>query len=123
MWNRSIPPTLTLPNVSRFAVKETSDDYFIEVAAPGMKKKDFKINYHNNLLTISSERQDEKEDKNDNYSRREFSYQSFQRSFTVPQNSVDGEKIEASYADGILNIKLPKREELKPKPAKEIKIS
>jgi len=110
----------SLPAVN---VKETDDDYFIEVAAPGMKKKDFKINYHNNVLTISSERQEEKEDKNDNYSRKEFSYQSFQRSFTVPQQSVDGEKIEASYSDGILNIKLPKREELKPKPAKEIKIS
>lgn len=110
----------SLPAVN---VKETNDDYFIEVAAPGMKKKDFKINYHNNLLTISSERKEEKEDKNDNYSRKEFSYQSFQRSFTVPQNSVDGDKIEASYNDGILNIRLPKREELKPKPAKEIKIS
>ena len=110
----------SLPAVN---VKETDDDYFIEVAAPGMKKKDFKINYHNNVLTISSERQEEKEDKNDNYSRKEFSYQSFQRSFTVPQQSVDGDKIEASYSDGILNIKLPKREELKPKPAKEIKIS
>jgi len=110
----------SLPAVN---VKETDDDYFIEVAAPGMKKKDFKINYNNNVLTISSEREEEKEDKNDNYSRREFSYQSFQRSFTVPQQSVDGDKIEASYNDGILNIKLPKREELKPKPAKEIKIS
>ena len=110
----------SLPAVN---VKETDDDYFIEVAAPGMKKKDFKINYNNNVLTISSEREEEKEDKNDNYSRREFSYQSFQRSFTVPQQSVDGDKIEASYNEGILNIKLPKREELKPKPAKEIKIS
>ena len=110
----------SLPAVN---VKETGDDYMIEVAAPGMKKKDFKINYHNNVLTISSERQEEKEDKDDNYSRKEFSYQSFQRSFTVPQQSVDGDKIEASYNDGILNIKLPKREELKPKPAKEIKIS
>ena len=110
----------SLPAVN---VKENDDDYVIEVAAPGMKKKDFKINYHNNVLTISSEKKDESEEREDNYSRREFSYQSFQRSFTVPQNSVDSEKIEASYNDGILNIKLPKREELKPKPAKEIKIS
>lgn len=110
----------SLPAVN---VKETEDDYLIEVAAPGMKKKDFKINYHNNVLTISSERKEEKEDNDDNYSRREFSYQSFQRSFTVPQQSVDGDKIQASYTDGILNIKLPKREEIKPKPAKEIKIN
>ncbi len=110
----------SLPAVN---VRETEDDFYIEVAAPGMKKNDFKINYHNNVLTISSEKQNEKEDKNDNYSRREFSYQSFQRSFTVPQNNVDGEKIEATYNEGILNIKLPKREEVKPKPAREIKIS
>lgn len=110
----------SLPAVN---VRETEDDYFIEVAAPGMKKQDFKINYNNNVLTISSERQEEKEDRNEKYSRREFSYQSFQRSFTVPHNDVDGEKIEASYKDGILNIKLPKREEVKPKPAREIKIS
>jgi len=110
----------SLPAVN---VKETEDDYFIEVAAPGMSKKDFKVNYQNNVLTISSEKQDEKEDKEENYTRREFCYQSFQRSFTVPANNVDSDKINASYADGILTIKLPKREEIKPKPAREIKIS
>jgi len=110
----------SLPAVN---VKETDDDYFIEVAAPGMTKKDFKINYQNNVLTISSEKQDEKEESDDSYTRKEFSYQSFQRSFTVPGNDVDSDKISASYNDGILNIKLPKREEVKPKPAREIKIS
>ena len=111
----------TLPAVN---VKENDNEYLIDVAAPGMKKNDFKLNYDNGRLTISSEKKDEIQETNgDKITRREFSYQSFQRSFTVPQNSVDGEKIEASYADGILNIKLPKREELKPKPAKEIKIS
>ena len=110
----------SLPAVN---VKETDDDYFIEVAAPGMTKKDFSINFQNNILTISSEKQNEKEDSDDSYTRREFSYQSFQRSFTVPGNDVDSDKISASYNDGILNIKLPKREEVKPKPAREIKIS
>ena len=110
----------SLPAVN---VKETDDDYFIEVAAPGMTKKDFSINFQNNILTISSEKQEEKKDDDDNYTRREFSYQSFQRSFTVPGNDVDSDKISASYNDGILNIKLPKREEVKPKPAREIKIS
>ena len=110
----------SLPAVN---VKESEDEFTIEVAAPGMTKKDFNISFHNNVLTISSEKKEEKEDKDDNYARREFAYQSFQRSFTVPQNSVDGDKIQASYNDGILNIKLPKREEIKPKPAKEIKIS
>lgn len=110
----------SLPAVN---VKETDDDYFIEVAAPGMSKKDFNVNFQNNVLTISSEKKDEKEEKDDSYTRKEFSYQSFQRSFTVPGNDVDSDKISASYENGILNIKLPKREEVKPKPAREIKIS
>ncbi len=112
-------PNTTLPAVN---VKETADDYILEVAAPGMSKKDFKVSFQNNVLTISSEKREEKRDEDDNYTRREFSYQSFQRSFTVPQHNVDGEKITANYADGILCVKLPKREEVKPKPAKEIKI-
>ena len=120
-WNMSnfSGPNSTLPAVN---VRETNDDFILEVAAPGMTKKDFKINYQNNTLTISSEKQEEKEDKKNNYSRKEFSYQSFQRSFTVPGNAVDSEKISATYADGILNVIIPKREEIKPKPAREIKI-
>src|SRR6056297_37337 len=121
-WNQTnfSSPNTSLPAVN---VKETDDDYFIEVAAPGMSKKDFDVNFQNNVLTISSEKKDEKEEKEDTYTRREFCYQSLQRSFTVPGNDVDSEKISASYADGILKIKLPKREEVKPKPAREIKIS
>ena len=121
-WNMSnySGPNSTLPAVN---VRETNDDYVLEVAAPGMNKKDFSINYQNNTLTISSEKQEENEDKGNNYSRREFSYQSFQRSFTVPGNEVDSDKISASYSDGILTVKIPKREEVKPKPAREIKIS
>jgi len=113
-------PNNSLPAVN---VKETNDEYILEVAAPGMTKKDFKVNFQNNVLTISSEKQEEKKENDDNYTRREFSYQSFQRSFTVPHNDVDSDKISANYADGILNVKLPKREEVKPKPAREIKIS
>ena len=110
----------SLPAVN---VKENENEFVIDVAAPGMSKKDFKINFHNNVLTISSEKQEEKEDKNENYARKEFSYQSFQRSFTVAENAVDSEKINAKYNDGILHITLPKREEVKPKPMREIKIS
>ena len=111
----------TLPAVN---VKESTNEYIIEVAAPGMKKEDFKLHYENGRLTISSEHKDEKEDnKSGDYTRREFSYQSFQRSFTVPETQIDGEKIAANYNDGILNITLPKREEVKPKPPRQIKIS
>ena len=111
----------TLPAVN---VKETDDEYTLEVAAPGMKKDDFKINLENNQLTISSELKKEKENKEEDiFTRREFSYQSFLRSFSIPENVVEGEKITAKYSDGILTVKLPKREEVKPKPAREIKIS
>jgi HSP20 family protein len=103
---------------------ETENEFKVEVAAPGMEKKDFNINLDNNVLTISSEKEETKEekDKKGNYTKREFSYSSFQRSFTMP-DSVNVDKIAAAYKDGVLNITLPKREEAKVKPAKVIKIS
>jgi HSP20 family protein len=111
----------TLPAVN---VKESEDAFQIEVAAPGMARGDFKVNLENNVLTISSEKKEEKkEEEKGRYTRREFSYQSFQRSFTIPENLVEGEKISARYSDGLLCISLPKKEEVKPKPAREIKIS
>jgi HSP20 family protein len=109
----------TLPAVN---IKETEDSIFIEVAAPGLKKDDFKINLDQNRLSISSERKEEKDEQNDHYTRKEFYYQSFQRYFNVPVETIDGDKISAYYSDGILNISLPKREEVKPKPAREIEI-
>jgi HSP20 family protein len=120
-WNLSnFPgPNASLPAVN---VKETDDDYLVEVAAPGMDKKDFKINYQNNVLTISSEKEVEKEEKEGDFKRREFNFQSFQRSFTIPGSEVNSDKISADYVDGVLNIKLPKQEAAKPKPAKEIKV-
>ncbi len=111
----------TLPAVN---VKETEDSFEIEVAAPGMKKEDFKVNIENHVLTISSEKNEErKEEEKGRFTRREFSYQSFQRSFSIPENVVDGEKISARYCEGILCITLPKKEEVKPKPAREISIA
>jgi HSP20 family protein len=93
----------TLPAIN---IKETDNEYEIEVAAPGMKKTDFKINLDKGQLFISSEKKEEKADKESgNYTRREFSYQSFQRSFAIPENLVDGEKITARYDDGILRVK------------------
>lgn len=111
----------TMPSVN---VKENENEYLIDVAAPGLKKGDFKVSYDNGRLTISSERKDEHEEKDgEKVTRREFSYQSFQRSFSVPETIVNAEKIGAKYNNGILHVTLPKREEAKPKPAKEIKIS
>ncbi|MBN1767264.1 MAG: Hsp20/alpha crystallin family protein [Prolixibacteraceae bacterium] len=110
----------TIPAVN---VKEDDDKYKIEVAVPGMKKEDFNVKLENNMLTISSEHKDEKDESKGGYTRKEFSYQSFQRSFSLPDGHVLADKISAKYNDGILHIELPKRDEVKPQPAKTIKIS
>ena len=111
----------TLPAVN---IRENKDEFLIDVAAPGMSKESFSINYENGRMTISSEFKEEKKGKADEkFTRREFSYMSFQRTFDIPENLVDGEKINANYSNGILHILLPKREELKPKPARMIKIN
>lgn len=112
----------TLPAVN---VKESNDDFQIEVAAPGMTRDDFKVELDNNVLTISSGREQKNEEKDEkgNYTRREFSYQSFQRSFSLPESKVLGDKISARYSDGILYVTVPKSEDAKVKPAKQIAIS
>lgn len=110
----------TLPAVN---VRESNDDYMIEVAAPGMQRDDFKIELDNNVLTISSQQEHSHEEQDGNYTRREFSYQSFQRSFSLPQNRVKGEEIKATYVDGILRITVPKTEDAKRKPAKQIAVA
>jgi len=111
--------TGTLPAVN---IKETDDSFELEVAAPGMKKDDFKVEVDNNMLTISSEKEVQNEEKENSYTRKEFSYQSFYRSFNLPENKVDGNKITAKYTDGILHLMLPKREEAKIQPTKMIKV-
>ncbi|THH34990.1 Hsp20/alpha crystallin family protein [Neolewinella litorea] len=113
--------TTTLPSVN---VKETGDEFIVEMAAPGMKKDDFAIELHNNVLTIRSEVRNEKEEKEDGkYSRREFSYQSFQRSFNLNNQVVDDDQIEATYEDGILRLVLPKQENAREKPPRHIEIN
>ncbi|MEZ5084627.1 MAG: Hsp20/alpha crystallin family protein [Bacteroidales bacterium] len=122
-WNNSnfAGEQSTLPAVN---VKENDNEFLIEVAAPGLKKEDFQLNFDNGRLTISSEKKDEKiEKEGEKVTRKEFSYTSFQRSFNVAENIVNAEKIAAKYNNGILYVSLPKREEVKPKPAKQIKIS
>jgi len=103
-------------------VLESEDSFKIELAAPGLKKEDFKVNIHENTLTISTENKTETEEKVGKYTRKEFNYASFKRSFTLPK-SVDGEKIVASYNDGILGLELPKKEEAKPKEPRLIEIA
>lgn len=117
--NHSLTNT-TLPAVN---IVESDDKFIVEMAAPGMTKKDFEIELDNEMLTISSEKEVSNElEENDKYSRREFSYQSFKRTFQLPKTVVDDSKIEASYENGILTISIPKREEAKALPPRKIKI-
>lgn len=107
-------------------IVETNDDFKIEVAAPGLKREDFKVELDNNTLTISSQREEQKENTNNEenyYARREFSYHSFERSFTLPEDKVEAESIAARYEDGILYVTIPKNEKAKVKPAKQIAIA
>ena len=103
-------------------VVEDDKDFRIDVAVPGLSRKDFRIDLENELLTISSEQKEDKEDKKHNYMRREFSYSSFKRSFQLP-DTIDQENIKASHDAGILTIQLPKKKEVVQKAAKQIEIS
>ena len=109
----------TLPSVN---IKESTDAYQVEVAAPGFDKNDFKLELNHDVLTISSEKSLENETKEgERFTKREFSYQSFTRSFSLP-DTADGEKISANYDKGVLIISIPKKEEAKPKPLRKIEI-
>ncbi len=105
-------------------IMESEDGFNVEVAAPGMKKDDFNIELDNDVLTISSEEKKEEEssDKNGRFTRKEFSYRSFKRAFSLP-DSVDSSKISASYNNGVLEIELPKKEEAKVQAKRLIDIS
>lgn len=102
-------------------IQEKEKEYVIELAAPGMKKNDFQVAIENGVLRISSEKEKETETGDEGYSRKEFSYSSFSRTFSLPEN-VDEDKIKASYKEGILYLSLPKTKQVEA-PKKEIKIS
>jgi HSP20 family protein len=103
-------------------IVETKDGFMLEIAAPGLKKDDFKIHLENSVLTISADIEDEKKEEGKNYTRKEFYYGSFSRSFTLPK-TINLEMIKADYQDGILKVSMPKRDEAKLETKKEIKIS
>ncbi len=103
-------------------VIEGKDNFKIEVAAPGLDKKDFNIDLDQDVLTISSEKETEDKEEKDQYMRREFCYSTFCRSFTLPE-SADADNISAKHKDGILTISIPKKEEAKEKPPRKIDIS
>lgn len=111
--------SLLIPDAN---IVENHKDYSIELAAPGLEKKDFNVEFQDGILTVSAEKSDEKSEEDKNYKRKEFSYNSFSRSFTVPENSLP-EKIDAKYNNGILHLTLPKKEVMVSKPAKRIQVA
>lgn len=111
--------TSTTPAVN---VREDEKNYFLELAIPGIDKKDLKIDVNEDVLTISSESRNESEESKDGYKRKEFSYSAFSKSFYVPEN-VNKDKIEANYKDGVLSLSLPKQEEEKNKITRKIEVS
>ena len=101
-------------------VKQTKDAYQLEVVAPGFEKNDFNVNIDKGILTISAEKKNEVKDENEKQIRKEYSYRSFKRSFTLDEK-IDSEKIDAKYANGILTLNLPGKAEVKAS-AKEISV-
>ena len=111
----------TIPAVN---IKETIENYEVEVDAPGMTKNDFTVELEGNTLTISSKKQSQKEENQDfRYTTREFSYQSFSRTFNLQKDVVDTENIRAAYENGVLNLIIPKKEEARKKGPRRIEIS
>lgn len=109
-------------------IKETEEAFLIELAVPGLKKEDFHIQIEENVLRVSANVQTETENTEEattariKVHRREFGFQSFERSFRLPK-SADGDKIAATYTDGVLQLNIPKREEAKPKAPRTIQIA
>lgn len=103
-------------------IKENEDSFEILLAAPGLNKEDFSIEIDENILKISSEFKQNEEIKDEKFSRREFNFSSFKRAFTLPE-TINEDKIEASYVNGILQLVLPKKEEALPKEKRSIQIS
>lgn len=110
-------------NTPAVNILETDNDFVVELAAPGLSKEDFNIELDNDLLIISSEITSEKETKEEGkYTRKEFGYRTFKRSFTLPE-TINGGEIGASYNNGVLSVTLPKKEEAKVQPKRLIEIS
>jgi HSP20 family protein len=115
-FNTTLRRVFRESNVPAVNVKESATAYELSVAAPGLNKKDFKIEINQNTISISAKQEKTQEEKNEDgtYSRKEFSYQSFKREFQLPENLVNDDDIQANYTDGILYIHLPKKELVKP---------
>jgi HSP20 family protein len=109
-------------NLPPVNIRENDMGYHFYVSAPGFRKEDFKVELENDVLSISAEVENKANGTEEGYLRREFQFASFKRTFSLPENLIDAEKVAAQYADGVLSITLPKKEEAKPKPARSIAI-
>ncbi|WP_276370249.1 Hsp20/alpha crystallin family protein [Chryseolinea sp. H1M3-3] len=111
-------------NVPSVNIRETPKEYILEVAAPGLERKDFNIEVDNHTLSISAEKEEQKEEKSEDngYSRKEYSFNSFTRSFTLPDD-VKENNIDAKYDNGILKVTVPKAKESTAKTVKKINVS
>ena len=118
-WNVKVPSLSSRMPAAN--IKELDSQFEIELAIPGKEKDDFEIDLDDGILSISSKQEDKKLDEKENFTRREFSYNSFRRSFSLP-DSVDHTKIDANYKCGVLKVLLPKYKEAQPQPKKLIKI-
>lgn len=112
-------------NTPAVNIKETEKSFELELAVPGMDKKDFKIELKDGSITISAKHENKVEETNEKerYSRREFSYQSFSRSFVLAEDLVDTEAIQAKYENGILSVSIPKKSNAQINLSREIQIS
>ncbi len=122
MYDNMLTSDLRRISMPAVNIEESDDQFRLELAVPGLRKEDFKISVEKDVLTVSAERQSEKDEKKKRYTRREFNYVSFSRNFTLPE-VVDAGKIIANYDHGVMEVVLPKKAEARPTPAREIKIA
>ncbi len=120
-WNKWYGNARRLVPLPAVNITENKNDYLLALAVPGMKKDDFKIDVDGNTLTISSEKEESFEEKEKKFTRREYNYSSFSRSFTLPEN-IDKENIAAKYEEGILKLSLPMKDEIKRPAAKKVAV-
>lgn len=121
-FNTDFNPVFNTSDTPAVNVVETKDNYKLEVAVPGMSKENMKINVDGNMLTVSGKNETKNSEEKENYTRKEFSFSSFFRTFTLP-DTVDADKISADYVNGILNVVIPKKDEAKVSGPKSINIS
>jgi HSP20 family protein len=108
-YSSPVGKMITVPSVN---IVENPTDFKVSLAVPGMVKEDFKIDVEDDMITISAQKEENKEEKDEKFTRREYNFSSFSRSFTMPEN-VKQDAIEATYVDGVLQLVLPKKEEAK----------